>query len=317
MTVTMSPSAAHRALTEHPLYRYRGCQPDADDPRMSAGDPDLPVDAWGPWTGDGSEPQAERYARERAAVAVCGFCPVRDACRIYANSETADGALAEPEGVWGGELALERHRALIRRRKTALDTGTAPSIAGRRPARDLAMCRTPQKQAVLRSLARETDEELVAYRAGMDVRTANWTRSLLCKLLGVDRETATRETLLDAARRHGVLPRGVRVRRDGPWPVAAAPTTDGMRQRRIGPGRPVQLMIPDFPPLPTAAAPVRVPARGEGAGAVARGPRAALPHQASAARGAGGPVRLRLVIPPAEHLTLPLPIADVHLETAS
>ncbi|WP_051766055.1 WhiB family transcriptional regulator [Streptomyces sp. NRRL F-5135] len=311
MTMSLSPSAAHQALTEHPLYRYRGCQPDVDNPRMAAGDPDVPVDAWGPWTGDGAEPQADRYARERAAKSVCGFCPVREACRIYANTETADGMLAEPEGVWGGELALERHRALIQRRKAALDAGRpVPVVEVRRPERDLAMCRTVQKQAVLRSLARETDEELVAYRAGMDVRTANWNRSALCKLLGVDRETATREDLLDAARRHGVLPRGVRVRPDGAWPVAAAPTTDGMRQRRIGPGRPVQLMIPDFPPLPLSPAGAR-PRAASGCG----GPPGRVP--ARAAGSGGGPVRLRLVIPPPEPLALPLSIPDRLLETAS
>lgn len=245
----MEPRYAREALTDHPLYKYRGCAPDQDDPTVSAGDPDVSVDAWAPYTGDVPEPQKVRIARERAALRICGWCPVRAECGAYANSETDDGHLVEPEGVWGGELALTRHRALITRRAavTAATTGPGP---------DLVEARTPQKRAVLRALARETDAELVAYRAGMDVRTANWHRSALVTLLGLNRETATRDQMLTAAVEQGLLPRSTRIRPDqrwpdGPWPVAAAPTVDGARQRRIeGRGRRVQLMLPVVRDMP-------------------------------------------------------------------
>ncbi|MFE4915904.1 hypothetical protein ACFRCX_30845, partial [Streptomyces sp. NPDC056652] len=164
----------------------------------------------------------------------------------------------------------------------------------------------PQKRAVLRALARETDTELVAYRAGMDVRSANWHRSALTAMLGLDKERATRDQLLAAAVQHGLLPRSIRIRPDGPWPVAAAPTTDGIRQRRIeGRGRPVQLMLPGF----------------EGMSRV---------HPAPAMRPGGGCVparrllRLRLVRTPARRpvpLVLPFPVparpATTVLESAA
>ncbi|MFD5899067.1 WhiB family transcriptional regulator [Streptomyces sp. NPDC060366] len=235
----MEPRYAREALTDHPLYKYRGCGPDEQDPSRSAGDPDVSVDAWAPYTGDIPEPQKVRIGRERAALRICGWCPVRTECAAYANSETVDGHLVEPEGVWGGELALSRHRALIARRAAV----TAPG-------RDMTEARTPQKLAVLRALARETDAELVAYRADMDVRTANWHRSALVTLLGLNRETATRDQMLAAAVEQGLLPRSTRIRPstrwpDGPWPFAAAPTVDGARQRRIeGRRRRVQLVLP-------------------------------------------------------------------------
>ncbi|GAA0500754.1 WhiB family transcriptional regulator [Streptomyces olivaceiscleroticus] len=229
------------ALTSHRHYRYRGCAPTprevADFPGQALGDPDLSVDAWSATTEDGGEAQKERAAREAAAKAVCASCPVLDACRAYALAETLDGKLAEPEGIWGGMAALERHRLFIRARMADGARTPEPTAAA------LAQARTDQKQAVLASLARETDEELVAYRAGMDVRTANWQRSLLCGLLGLDKETATRMQLLTAARALGVLPKGVRIRRDGAWPVPAAPDTTGARQRRIAAGAPIQLTL--------------------------------------------------------------------------
>lgn len=245
------PLIARQALTDHPHYKYRGCAPDPDSPRMSAADDRVSLDAWLPYTGDGAEPQRERHARERAAVAICGHCPVRALCASYANTETADGHLAEPEGIWGGELPLVRHRALIARR--------AAADAGGLLASRLADARTPQKRAVLLALARDTDAELVAHRAGMDVRTSNWHRSALVTMLGLDRETATRDQLLAAALHHRLIPRSTRVRPDGRWPVAAAPTTDGIRQRRISPGRPVQLVLPGCEHLPRGRRPVPRP----------------------------------------------------------
>lgn len=297
------PITARHHLTDHRHYRYRGCGPDPDDPRRSAGDPDVTVDAWGPYTGDGSEPQRERLARERAAVKICGRCPVLAACRTYGNTVTvdADGTehLVEPEGILGGQLALARHRALIARRHAA--TTAAVAEAGATPVPvlgDLAQARTPQKRAVLRALARETDVELVAYRAGMDVRSANWHRSALTSMLGLDREHATRDQLLAAAVEAGLLPRSIRIRPDGRWPYAAAPTTDGIRQRRIGGrGQPVQLILPGYEDMPRV--------------------HSTRPRHQRAANPVPRATRLRLVRTAAEPTPLPLRPSTTVLEPAA
>lgn len=292
----MTPSQARDALTGHRLYHYRGCGPDQDDPRMAAGDPDLPVDAWGPYTGDGAEPQAARYARERAAKSVCGYCPVRTECASYANTETEDGKhLVEPEGIWGGQVALDRHRALIARRTAAADTVTD---------RALAEARSPQKLAVLTALAVDLYDQRVARRAGMDVRTANWHRSALCSLLGLDKETATRDDLLAAAVHHGLLPAGIRIVWDGLWPIAAAPTTDGIRQRRIAPGIPAVLFTPRARP-----------ARRRRAAAAGTAGTPAAGRAAATGAAAGGRARMRLIPTPPD--TLPTPNPAAHLEPAA
>lgn len=254
---TMDAITARQHLVDDRHYKYRGCAGDPDDPRVSAADPDVPIDAWGPYTDDGAEPQRVRRARERAALAICKRCPVLAACRTYANTTTLDEAgvehLVEPEGVMGGELALTRHRALIARRHAAT-VGTGAAATEDTPlVRNLDDARTPQKRAVLAALARNTDPEAVAYRAGMDLRTANWHRSALVGMLGLDRERATRDQLLAAAVEHGLLPRSVRIRPDGPMPYAAAPTVDGVRQRRIAPPtRTVgpQLVLPGMEDMP-------------------------------------------------------------------
>lgn len=258
MNRTMTAATlAYRALTEHPHYRYKGCAPDPDHPTQAAGNLDLTVDAWGPWTGDGPEPQMERHAREKAAIAVCGRCPVQALCAAYANTELTEVdeqgrvtvRLAEPEGILGGQRALERHRALIARR-TAHTPDTLPT-----PARTEAG--TPQKQAVLQALATELYEDRVAARAQqilrtltrdrhatVDRRTANWHRASLCTLLGLDKETASRDDLILTALRHQLLPPGTRIVWDGLWPIAAAPNSDGSRQRRIAPDQPLDLLTP-------------------------------------------------------------------------
>ncbi|HYT10640.1 MAG TPA: WhiB family transcriptional regulator [Mycobacteriales bacterium] len=64
--------------------------------------------------GEGSDlffhPEGERgparAAREAAAKAVCGRCPVVDPCRRHAM------ATHEPYGVWGGMSESEREQAL-------------------------------------------------------------------------------------------------------------------------------------------------------------------------------------------------------------
>ncbi|MFD3336082.1 hypothetical protein ACFWV1_26060 [Streptomyces sp. NPDC058700] len=239
----MNTTRAYRALTDHRHYAYRGCAPDPDQPTQSAADPDVPLDAWGISTVDGGQEQAERMGHQRLAIDICGRCPVLDACRTYANLEIPGGGLVEPDGIWGGQRSLERHRALIARR-AAQPILTEPAPVS------IAEARSEKKLAVLQALARETDAELVAYKAGMDLRTANWHRAALCTLLGLDKETASRTDLLQAAQRHGLLSARARIVPDGRWPVAAAPTTDGARQRRIAPDRPVQRVIPGLPHYP-------------------------------------------------------------------
>ncbi|MFE6126698.1 hypothetical protein ACFQ6Q_00275 [Streptomyces sp. NPDC056437] len=237
---------ARTTLMSHPRYRYRGCASDLDLPSRAAGNLDLSIDAWGPYTGDGAEPQRHRLAREEAAIDVCVGCPVMVQCGTYANTpivSTDDKGrvtvrLAEPEGIWGGELALDRHRALISARNAA--TAAQDTI----PEAQLAEARTPRKLALLHALAVELFDQRVADRAGMNIRTANWHRSALCSLLGLDKETASRDDLLAAALHHQLLPAGTRVVWDGLWPIAAAPPPDGIRQRRIAPGIPPQLYTP-------------------------------------------------------------------------
>lgn len=245
------PKTARETLVDHRHYRYRGCAPDPDQKGMATagGRVGVALDVWGPYTGDGPEPQKTRIDREALAMAVCGRCPVLAACRIYANTTVVDEDgvehLVEPEGVMGGEKALARHHAFIKRRHAAT-TGTDAAVTEPAPVpvRNVEDARTPQKLAMLRALAVELYDERVARRAGMDVRTSNWHRSSLCNLLGLDRETATRDELLLEALRHGLLPATTRVVWDGLWPVAAAPTTDGVRQRRIAPGIPAEVLTP-------------------------------------------------------------------------
>jgi hypothetical protein len=202
--------ALRQAWEEHPRYRYRGCAPDVDEPLRAAGNLDLTLDAWSGVDREGSEPQKEREARQAAAIDVCFGCAVMVQCAAYANSITADGKLAEPEGIWGGDTALARHKALIKARHAA------PAAPDRRFA-------TPQKQAVLRAFAGVWDPYEVAAAAGVDVRTANWQRSNLTTLLGLPR-TASRGQLLAAAAERGLLEDVAVVADDGTVPAVPPPT---------------------------------------------------------------------------------------------
>ena len=205
-----SSEQLHTAWLEHPHFRYRGCAPDPDNPLRMVGNPGLHVgahhgpDAWSP------EGQKARREREEAAIEVCLGCPVMVQCDAYASSVGADGKLAEPDGVWGGRRALERHRALIARRVAA-----APA-ADRR-------FQTVQKQAVLRALAGCWDPFAVAAVAGVTVRTANWQRSSLVRLLGLPKDV-TRMRALAVARERGLL-EGVDVVPDDGSVLALAPPT--------------------------------------------------------------------------------------------
>jgi hypothetical protein len=202
--------ALRQAWEEHPRYRYRGCAPDVDEPLRAAGNLDLTLDAWSGVDREGSEPQKEREARQAAAIDVCFGCAVMVQCAAYANSITADGKLAEPDGIWGGETALTRHKRLIAARHAA------PAAPDRRFA-------TPQKRAVLEAFATVWDPYEVAAAAGVDVRTANWQRSNLTTLLGLPR-TASRGQLLAAAAERGLLEDVVVVADDGSVPAVPPPT---------------------------------------------------------------------------------------------
>jgi hypothetical protein len=210
--MTTDSIALREAWVEHRFYKYRGCAPAPDNPRRMAGNPDLPVGAHHAPDVDGGEPQDVRIAREDAAIEVCLNCPVMVACDLYANSVTRDGRLAEPDGVWGGRRALERHRAFIATRHQVVAAAAS----------DRAL-RTPQKLAVLAALAVETDPYAVARAAGMDVRTANWQRSKLTTLLGLPRD-ASRGELLEAARGRGLLEDVTVVADDGSVPAVPPPT---------------------------------------------------------------------------------------------
>jgi len=219
-TEPLSVEQAHQAFTEHRFFAYRGCAPDADDPRRAAGNPALSLDAWHGEDRDGAEPQKERRAREEAAKDVCMGCAVWVECDAYANSVRADGRLAEPEGIRAGRTALERHKALIRRR---VASAVAPS----------SRFETAQKRAVVQALAECWDPFEVAAAASrllegwgeapVDVRTANWQRSSLVRLLGLPKD-CTRMQALEAARGRGLLDGVSVVADDGSVPAIPPPT---------------------------------------------------------------------------------------------
>jgi hypothetical protein len=176
-----------------------------------AGNPSLPVGAHHGPDLDGAEPQRVRVAREDAAIEVCLGCPVMVQCDAYANSVTADGRLAEPDGIWGGRRALERHRAFIR---------TRHEVAAAAPTR---LVQTPQKVAVLRALAAHIEPQAVADAAGVDLRTANWQRSRLVTQFSLSKEKASRRELLAEAVRRGLLDAGLVVADDGTVPAVPPP----------------------------------------------------------------------------------------------
>ncbi|MEU8469627.1 WhiB family transcriptional regulator [Streptomyces sp. NPDC029006] len=211
MTVTeKSTEQLRREWVIHPHFKYRGCAPDADDPMRMAGDPSLHVGAHNGPDAFLPEGQVERRLREDAAIEVCLNCPVMVQCDAYASSVRPDGRLAEPEGVWGGRRALERHKALIRARHAV------PAASDRR-------FRTAQKQAVLRALASCWDPFEVADAAGVDVRTANWQRSSLVRLLGLPKDVS-RMRALAVARERGLLDGVEVVPDDGSVPAIPPPT---------------------------------------------------------------------------------------------
>lgn len=205
----LSAAAARAVWAEHRFFRYRGCAPDPSNPRVLAARPDLPVDTHFPADRDGQEPKAVREAREAAAVELCLGCPVMVECDRYANSVTADGRLAQPDGVWGGRLAKERREAFAAKRHEVAQA--APDV----------QVRTDQKRDVLLALAMcpDGDAGAVAAAAGVDVRTANWQRSRLVTQFNLCKQSATRMELLAEAVRRGLLDASVVVADDGTVPA--------------------------------------------------------------------------------------------------
>lgn len=196
----LDSKTAQQELTEHPRYKYRGCAPDPDDPRLAAGDNGLSVDAWQAPDVDGGEEPADRERRVHAAKAVCTRCPVLAACRVYGASVTPDGRLAERHAILGGLTATERTRALVEERQAE------PVVVVPEPA-PVEQLQTEQKLAVLRAWAVHDDPQVVAAAAGMDLRTANWQRTRLTTQLGLPR-SASRAELLAAAVERGLLGAG-------------------------------------------------------------------------------------------------------------
>ena len=229
-----STEQLRREWVIHPHFKYRGCAPDVDNPMRMAGDPSLHVGAHHGPDAFLPEGQRERRAREDRAIEVCLSCPVMVACDLYASSVTGDGKLAEPDGVWGGRRSLERHKALIKARHAV---AAAPN---RR-------FETAQKRAVLAALAgcwepfevaEEASRLLVSWGEGpMDVRTANWQRSSLVRLLGLPKDVS-RMRALAVARERGLLEGVELVSDDGSVPAVPPPT-------KVPAGEPV----PDVPPV--------------------------------------------------------------------
>lgn len=238
-----SSERLRREWLEHPHFRYRGCAPDPDDPLRMAGDPELHVGAHHGPDAFVAEKQRERREREERAIEVCLSCPVMVACDRYASSVGADGKLAEPDGVWGGRRALERHKALIRARHAR---AAAPGQ----------WFETPQKRAVLGALAVCWEPFEVARRAGVDVRTANWQRSSLVRLLGLPKGVSRMRALV-VARERGLLEGVSVVVDDGSVPAVPPPTRVMVQPLRL-----LELVVPaEAPAAAGAAGPVRAARR--------------------------------------------------------
>lgn len=223
----IDPRTAHRELTEHRFYKYRGCAPDPDQPTRVAGDPSLTLDAWDGPDLDGGEDQKALRVREAAAKAVCAGCPVLELCAAHANTVTAEGKLAEPTGIRGGRTALERHRAYI---------ATRHEVVAPAPVEQM---QTEQKLAVLRALAVYSDPVAVAAAAGVDVRTANWQRARLVTQLNLEKSVSRCE-LLAAAVRAGLLEASLVV----PDPEPAVQLSfDDVSDATVHPLRPVSQVL--------------------------------------------------------------------------
>jgi hypothetical protein len=213
----MSAEDAYTAWTEHRFYRYRGCAPDPDEPRLAAGSVvrggemvRVALDAWSGPDVDGGEEQRVRSARVAAAKEVCAGCPVLRECDAYAMV-----APVLADGIRAGRTVRERGRLVAARAESS--SGPVPRELKRKPV-PVDRLRTEQKLAVLAALAVSTDEYQVAIETGLDVRKANWQRARLTSGLGLE-NSASRMDLLTAAVKAGLVDGGLVVADDGSVPA--------------------------------------------------------------------------------------------------
>ncbi|MEU5323040.1 WhiB family transcriptional regulator [Streptomyces sp. NPDC021056] len=250
----MSPEmAAYVAWTEHRFFKFRGCAPDPDAPRLAVGSPGVDeggrpvrvgVDAWlGPDV-DGGESLRERTERVEAAREVCLRCPVMVQCDAYANLVPG-----QADGVRGGRTARERAAVLK----------AARSRPVRKPA-PVVQLRTVQKLAVLAALAVWADEYRVAIETGLDVRKANWQRARLTSGLGLE-ASASRMDLLAAAVKAGLVDGGLVVADDGSVPAIPPSTRKLLIETADGQMTVVPLAVEEAWD-PSKARPWRWPVRG-------------------------------------------------------
>lgn len=254
----MSPEdAAYVAWTEHRFFKYRGCAPAPDAPRLAAGSPGvdeegrpvrIAVDAWlGPDV-DGGESLRERTERVEAAKEVCLRCPVMVQCDAYANLVPG-----QADGVRGGRTARERAGVLKARSRPV-----------RKP-KPVAQLRTPQKLAVLAALAVSVDkycedEYWVAIETGLGVRGANWQRSRLTTDLGLE-ASASRMQLLAAAVAAGLVDASLVAADDGSVPAIPSSTRKLLIETAEGQMTVVPLAAEEAGD-PSKARPWRYPVRG-------------------------------------------------------
>lgn len=215
----MSAEDAYMAWTEHRFYRYRGCAPDPDEPRLAAGSVErdgrtvrVVLDAWSGPDVDGGEEQRVRSARVAAAKEVCAGCPVLRECDAYAM--VAPGLA---DGIRAGRTVRERGRLVAAREaESGARAGSVSRV--RSAAVPVDRLRTEQKLAVLAALAVSTDEYQVAIETGLDVRKANWQRARLVSGLGLE-TSASRMDLLKAAVTAGLVDGGLVVADGGSVPA--------------------------------------------------------------------------------------------------
>lgn len=240
--IRLDAVSALRGLTDHPHYRYRGCAPDVDDPRMAAGGSGVSVDSWQAPDLDGGESREVREAREAAAVDVCVGCPVMVQCMAFGASVTADGKLAEPFSVLGGMTPLERHKAFVEYKKAQ-----AEAVPVESEPIQVEELRTPQKLAVLRGLARFSDPVDVADAAGLDLRTTKWQLSRMAGQMRLEK-SAGRSEMLAVAVELGLIAAS-EVREPRPLPVGQLTLFDADVQLDLSGAAPL-------PPSSSAAAAV-------------------------------------------------------------
>lgn len=106
----MTRSILTATSTGHALLQVLGIKPGSWPGRALCADHN--PDAWFPPGGGGRAPERRMAMASASVKAVCGDCPVREACLMEALERN------ERHGVWGGLDEFER-KALRRRRPRA------------------------------------------------------------------------------------------------------------------------------------------------------------------------------------------------------